>query len=869
MGYDNFGLRIGIEGEKDFKKALADINQSFKVLGSEMQLVESAFDKQDKSAAALTARNEVLSRQIDAQKGKISTLEQALSNATASFGENDRRTQAWAIQLNRAKAALNHMEHALQENEQALQNAAGGLQDAEEQAEQFGDTMQTASQTTDDAESHFAHFGSALKGVGIAIGTAVAAIGAAAITAGASLISLGDDYNSAVNQLSASTGATGAALEQLGETAQNVYTHNFGDSLEDVADGLAVVTKTTGLVGQELEKATESGFALRDTFGYDLQESARTASALMKNFGVTAEEAYNTIAVGAQNGADQNGDLLDTLNEYSAQYAALGLSADEFMTGLVSGAETGVFSIDKVGDAVKEFNVRAKDGSASTMAAFSALGMNAEQTMADFAAGGDSAREAFFTVVDALDAMQDPMEKNSTAVALFGTMYEDLGSDVLPVLASMEDGAGSAYDALAQINANAVKYNNLDDALEGTKRSIQGVFLPAVSELSAGVTDAFSDLTNRINEADGDFTQISTAIGDTVGSLAELLLEQLPQFIQLGLDIVNSIGGAIAEHLSVILDAAVGIIMTILQGLIAALPQLSEGALQVILALLDGIVQNLPALVAGALQMVVTLAAGIGDALPELIPAIVDAVLLIVQTLLDNMGQILDAAYKIIEGLAAGLLAALPALIEALPQIIATMINFFVENLPRMLGMGVKLTAQLAVGLVQAIPQLMAQIPQIITAILGGLGGAVGSVTEIGGNIVRGLWAGIRSMGAWIREKVSDFFGGIVSSVKGMLGIHSPSTVFADIGGNMGKGVGVGFVQAMSDVEQEMQKAIPTDFDLSAGVSGIDAAKTDVSQTVTYQHTGTIRVEGINDKGMLTDVVDILLGQLRQEARLS
>ena len=124
-----------------------------------------------------------------------------------------------------------------------------------------------------------------------------------------------------------------------------------------MANGISEVKKTTGLMGQELEKATESGFALRDTFGFELQESARAAGALMKNFGISSEEAYNIIATGAQNGADKNGDLLDTLNEYSNQYSALGLSADEFIAGLIGGAEAGAFSIDKIGDAVKEFNL--------------------------------------------------------------------------------------------------------------------------------------------------------------------------------------------------------------------------------------------------------------------------------------------------------------------------------------------------------------------------------------------------------------------------------------------------------------------------------------------------------------------------------
>lgn len=95
---ENFGLKIGLEGEKEFKKSLAEINNSFKILGSEMKLVDSQFDKNDKSTEALTARSEVLNKEIDQQKQKIETLRSALANAAESFGENDRRTQSWHIQ---------------------------------------------------------------------------------------------------------------------------------------------------------------------------------------------------------------------------------------------------------------------------------------------------------------------------------------------------------------------------------------------------------------------------------------------------------------------------------------------------------------------------------------------------------------------------------------------------------------------------------------------------------------------------------------------------------------------------------------------------------------------------------------------------
>lgn len=127
---DNFGLKIGIEGEKEFKNSLREINQNFKVLGSEMNLVTSQFDKQDKSIQAVTARNEVLNKEIDAQKDKITTLESALKNAAESFGENDKRTQAWQVQLNNANADLNKMEKELEESADSADNLGDEIKEA-------------------------------------------------------------------------------------------------------------------------------------------------------------------------------------------------------------------------------------------------------------------------------------------------------------------------------------------------------------------------------------------------------------------------------------------------------------------------------------------------------------------------------------------------------------------------------------------------------------------------------------------------------------------------------------------------------------------------------------------------------------------
>ena len=110
---DSFGLKLGIEGEKSFKKTLKEINDTMKVLGSEMLLVSSKFDKQDKSVQALNARNSVLNKEIAEQRSKIELLQQALANASASFGEADSRTKAWQENLNKAQAELNGMEKEL------------------------------------------------------------------------------------------------------------------------------------------------------------------------------------------------------------------------------------------------------------------------------------------------------------------------------------------------------------------------------------------------------------------------------------------------------------------------------------------------------------------------------------------------------------------------------------------------------------------------------------------------------------------------------------------------------------------------------------------------------------------------------------
>ena len=269
-------------------------------------------------------------------------------------------------------------------------------------------------------------------------------------------------------------------------------------------------------------QATQGALALRDAFGYEVEETTRAAEAIRKNFNVSVEEAFDLIAAGAQNGLDFSGELIDTINEYSVQFAKLGLSADDMFQILQSGADGTAWNLDKVGDAVKEFSIRAIDGSDTTVSAFQALDYNADEMMATFAAGGDKANQAFFEVLDRLLAMDDQVQRDAVGVKLFGTMWEDLGVDALQAMADASSAAYSTGEALDQINQT--RYNDLDSALEGVRRRLEVAMLPAADAVYQSLMAHLPEVTGALDEMSPVIQEIAGDFGDmAVGAFTEAL----------------------------------------------------------------------------------------------------------------------------------------------------------------------------------------------------------------------------------------------------------------------------------------------------------------------------------------------------------
>lgn len=371
----------------------------------------------------------------------------------------------------------------------------------------------------------------ASKGLSISIG----AIGTAILGIGASALKFGDEYQQASNQLQASTGATSSEMENLRSVMKDVYADNFGQDMNDVANSIATVSKEIkGLDDTSLKNITEYAISMRDTFDYDVSESVRSAKALMDNFGISGEEAFNLITQGSQEGLNYSGELLDNISEYSVQFSKLGFSAEDMFNIFASGAENGAFNLDKVGDAIKEFSIRAIDGSNTTIDGFTRLGLNADEMAKKFAAGGDTAKDAFYQVLDGIAGMDDKVEQSIVGVDLFGTMWEDLGPDVVTQLGSVKDAFDMTNNSAQQLTE--IKYDNLSSAVTGIGRQIQtGLLLPIAEKLMP----SFNNLANSISESlaspemQTSINNIADSIGGLVGGLAGFVEKHLPTLIDL------------------------------------------------------------------------------------------------------------------------------------------------------------------------------------------------------------------------------------------------------------------------------------------------------------------------------------------------
>lgn len=814
------GIVIQIGGDvKPLERALSDVNKTSRNLQSELREIESLLKLDPGNTELLGQKMKLLSEQTENTSDKLKQLEEVQEQVNKQFASgkiNASQYRAFNREIEKTTIELRKLEETAEETQKELNDLGDEADHTEGKLKRLGISAGSVAKSIG---------AMAVKGTA----TALAGIGSAVVGIGVMTTKGADEAKRALNSLQVQTGATSEEMKILEEGLMNLYADNMGENFQDIADSMALIAQQTNMTGKELEAATSHAILLRDSFNFDVSESTRAVNQMMKLFGVTAEEAYTLIAQGAQKGLNANNDLLDTINEYSVHFQQLGLDAEDMFNMLENGAETGTFSIDKLGDAIKEFGIRVKDNSGGTLGAFTELGLNAIELTKYFNEGGDSAEDAFNQVVTALKACDDQVLQNKIGVALFGTMWEDLGAEAISALGSIEGEFNQAANTLQEINK--IKYNDLSSAIQGIGRLLQtNLLIPLGNDILPVLNEFANALKVEFN--DEGLQSFTHSLDKFLNDMTLKLANHLPKVIV----IINSILSGLLTSLTQILPTALPIltegVYTLIHSLILIIqeniPMISEVAGQLITSFATFIFESLPQLSTVMIQIVNTLAISLAENLPGLIPIMVEGILKLVTSMLDNIDQFVEAAIAIIQALVEGLsnalpklleqapiivsklsdglITAIPLLVEAATQLIVGLITFLINNYPVVIQSAIEIVGALAGGLIQAIPTLHQSVLKLIAAIIDMILNT--KWLEVGGNLVSGIAKGIRNGIGMVVSAAKNMAKSVWSSITSVFDMHSPSRLAIRVFQKdfVENGIGQGILKGIPQVVRDTKK---------------------------------------------------------------
>lgn len=507
--------------------------------------------------------------------------------------------------------------------------------------------------------------------------------------------------------------------------------------------------------------------------------------------------------------------------------------------------------------------------------AYKTAGMSANEymsTVTSFSAsllqslGGDTEKAADYANQAVID-MSDNANKMGTSMESIQWAYQGFAKQNYTMLDNLKLGYGGTKEEMERLLEDASKISGIKYDISSFADVTQAIHVMQESMGIAGTTSkeasetiegsinsvkgAWENLLVGITNPDADWDKLIQNLVDTVTAAGEnilpavgsalvgvsalirdlfpmiaqeiptLISEILPQLVDTGISVVNSLITGIQQNLPALMEGAIQIVTSIGNAIITMLPQILTIAMQLIQTLINGIITMLPQIIQMGMQLITQLILGIAQMLPQLIPQAINAIITIVNGLLDNIDMLIDAAIQLILGLADGLINALPILIEKAPEIIMKLVTALIKNAPKILEAGVQLIVKLVEGVGSVLGKLGQMAGTIIQTIWDGLKSLPSKMLEVGKNLIQGIWNGISNAVGWLWDKISGFCSGIVDKIKGFFGIHSPSKVFADeVGKFLALGLGEGFDDNLGKVYKNMQSAV--DFEtqkLSANLS--------------------------------------------------
>lgn len=436
--------------------------------------------------------------------------------------------------------------------------------------------------------------------------------------------------------------------------------------------------------------------------------------------------------------------------------------------------------------------------------------------------------ESYADIVSAIHDVQDEM-------GIYGTTAKEASTTIQGSVSSMKSAWSNLLTGIADDNAD---FKTLTEQFVDSLVTVGKNIIPRISVILGGISQLVTSASTTI------IPMVITTITDN-----------LPMLLQAAVTLVGALGQGIIDNLPAITQAAIDILFFLANGLIENLPTLIDGIVQVTLTIVQMLTSPdfLTQLIETAILLIMTLANGMIDAIPQLIAAVPLIIGNLLAAIIVELPNIIQMGIDLLFALIDGIIQCIPELVAAIPTLIIAFINGIVNNLDKIILAAPQIIVSLITGIVGAIPELIAAVPRIIAAIVDTFrnydwGG-------IGRNIVQGLKDGIAGMWDNIKNWFNDKVDALVGGVKKILGIASPSKVFAGIGGFMAEGLGEGFSDEFSSVKKDIEGNMSFD-------AGTITADANISRNYTSGSYGAESTSGGSDSGRIVMLLEQYLPML-------
>jgi phage-related protein len=824
--------KIGLD-VTDFKAAISSINRDIRVVESGFRASAASLGDWSKSASGLESRMKALSSEIELQQKKTGALKNEYEKVAKEKGNNSRAAQELQIKLNKENETLGKMQAELKGTQTSLDNMGKEEKQTKDKTEDLDKSEKKATTSTNqfglamkNLTGHLKDVGSGIAAVvghlaklaaGLAVGLVAAATGAA-VAIGALMVKSGE-WADQFATLSGVTGVSTTRLQELDYIGKKLDV-DLTTMTGSMSKMIRAISSAKDGTGPAAEAFSSLGVSIRDSSGNLRDSEDIWTDAITALGGVSNETERDTLAM-----------------------TLFGKSAMELNPLITAGTEKLAALADeanRVGAVMSEQDVEALDKFSDSSAA---MGNTIKGITGHLAAAFAPALNTAFTALNkflanpstqkGLESLRDGISRiSSIIVAAFGS------SNPFASISAGIDKLGSGSGILNGIGDALGRFAGTFDRLKAGFKSggIGGLLKSLIPE--GGVSGMLSGLGGTIGKVmSGMLTSFAAQpakllqIGlDIIQGLASGLLAAIPALLPVFLQLITSFVNFITTTLPTLLQLGLTVVLQVAMGIMQAIPQLIPVVLKMITSFVQFLITNLPMIITAALQMIVTLANGIASALPTLIPTVLGIIPVIIETLLQNLPLIIQAALNLIMALIQGIIAALPILIPEIPKIVQMIVDIIVENFPLVIDTALMLITTIVTALIDNLPMIGKAAIDIITALLDGIAellpeiitaageiittivqaitNLIPTVLQVGKDIVSGIWQGIQDAWATLLDNMAGVINGLPDWVKKLLGIASPSKVFADIGKNMALGLGAGFTDSYTKIQQQIGQAI-------------------------------------------------------------